>query len=74
MGKPIDRAWEQWLQVYWQTFPENCRKSARPSRQNADDVIMDKIISEKNEPADLQGDLSGVETWGAVNGMELNVS
>jgi len=43
----------------------------------ADDVVMDKIISEKNAPADmqdLQDDLSGVETWGAVNGMELNAS
>jgi Reverse transcriptase (RNA-dependent DNA polymerase) len=43
----------------------------------ADDVIMDIIISEKNAPADmqdLQDDLSGVETWGAVNGMELNAS
>jgi hypothetical protein len=38
---------------------------------------MDKIISEKNSLADmeeLQDDLDGIATWGAVNGMELNAS
>jgi len=34
-GVQIDRAWEMWLQTYWQTLEENVpMKRARPSKQN----------------------------------------